>query len=313
MSAVPLASLVRAATLDAAYRASEAGRWGVSPATFAEAIGRAVGARFAGATPDDDAVHAFVATLHVGDVALACACAEGRAEAWDHFVLTFRPELYRAARAIAGEAGSRELADSLYADLFGLAEAGGERRSLFRYYHGRSRLTTWLRSVLAQRHVDTVRAGRRFTSLDGPEHSAADRLPAAPAPEPGHAAGMHAAAAAISEALAALEPPDRLRLAYYYVHDLTLAQAGRLFGEHEATASRKLERARKALRTGIEAALEQRGLSTADIDDWVAVSRRAWDAALGEALGVPAPPGRVAAADAPQGGAAPPFKGKRTP
>ena len=42
----------------------------------------------------------------------------------------------------------RELADSLYADLFGLDTRDGERRSLFRYYHGRAKLTTWLRSVL---------------------------------------------------------------------------------------------------------------------------------------------------------------------
>ena len=323
MNGASHASLVPAVTLDDAYARSGAERWGVTPACLSDAVGRAVRTRFGEGPADPGAVHAFVSTLHLGDLGLACACADGIGSAWDHFVLTFRPELYRAARAIAGDAGSRELADSLYADLFGLAEAEGARKSLFRYYHGRSKLTTWLRSVLAQRHVDLVRAGRRLTSLDDPEHPADTRLPAAPAPPPEYAAGMQAAAAAISEALAALEPQDRLRLAYYYVHDLTLAETGRLFGEHEATASRKLERARKALRTGIEAALEQRGLSTADIDDWVAVSRQAWDAALGEALGVPAPPGRAALADAPpgrppladapQGGAAPPFKGKRTP
>ena len=94
-----------------------------------------------------------------------------------------------------------------------------------------------------------------------------------------------------------------MRLAYYYAHGLTLAHAGRLFGESEATASRKLERARKNLRTGIEAELTARHLALSDVDDWVAVSRQAWDAALGEALGVPAP----------QEPGAPPFKGKRTP
>ena len=42
--------------------------------------------------------------------------------------------------------------------------------------------------------------------------------------------------------LDALAPRDRLRLAYYYVEELTLAEIGKLLGEHEATVSRKLER-----------------------------------------------------------------------
>ena len=76
-----------------------------------------------------------------------------------------RPGLYRAADAIAPGGNGRELADSLYADLFGLQSQGGERRSLFRYFHGRSSLATWLRAVLAQRHVDGIRTGRRFEPL----------------------------------------------------------------------------------------------------------------------------------------------------
>ncbi len=93
-----------------------------------------------------------------------------------------------------------------------------------------------------------------------------------------------------------------MRLAYYYVHGLTLAQAGRLFGESEATASRKLERARKTLRAGIEAALHRRRLGLGDVDDWAAVAKDAWDAALADALGV----------SAPQDAGPPSFKGKRT-
>ena len=314
------ASLVPAATIDEAYAAAGAARWGVARATLAEALAGAARARFgdAAAGPGPAAVRLFVSTLHLPDLALACACADGCAEAWDHFVLAFRPELYRAARAIAGDAGSRELADSLYADLFGVPTAGGARRSLLRYYHGRSKLSTWLRSVLAQRHVDTLRAARRLTSLDDPAHATEERMLAAPAPEPERAPRMRAAAEAVSEAINTLEPPDRLRLAYYYVHELTLAQTGRLLGEHEATASRKLEHARKALRARIEAALGTRGLASTDIDDWAAVARESWDAALADALGVPAPRPEAASSGASgagvaQGAARAPFKGKRTP
>jgi RNA polymerase sigma-70 factor (ECF subfamily) len=290
------------AALDRLVVRSGASRWGVPRAALIEAVGRAVSTRFAAATPAAGVMDAFVDGLHAEDLALACACACGSPEAWDHFVTTYRPELYRAARAMSDEATGRELADSLYADLFGLSEKDGVRSSLFRYYHGRAKLSTWLRSVLAQRRVDLARTARRLTSLDDPDHAAERTLPAAAPADPARAAVMRMAAAAVTAAVAALEPPDRFRLACYYVHEMTLAQIGRLAGEHEATVSRKLERARKTLRAAIEAALSERGVALADVDSWADVAREAWDAALADALGVES-----------QGPGVPPFEEKRMP
>jgi len=296
-----------AGAVDAAYRRSGGARWQVPPETFAAVIALSVRARFGdGAAASDGAIDAYIESLHVEDLALACACRDGHGEAWDHFVLTFRPELYRAARAIAGEQG-RELADSIYGELFGLTAEVGERRSLFRYYHGRARLATWLRSVLAQRHVDGLRAARRLVSIDDDERVAEPAHDPA-AVEPDAAARMRVAATCVSAALATLDAAARLRLAYYYVHGLTLAQTGRLFGEHEATASRKLEKARATLRSAIEQALAAQGLRAGDIESWGDVAAQAWDAALDEALGVARPAGVE-----PQGTARPSFKGKRTP
>ena len=59
-----------------------------------------------------------------------------------------------------------ELADSLFAELYGLVDGKGGERSLFRYFHGRSALKTWLRAILAQRHVDRLRESRRWESFD---------------------------------------------------------------------------------------------------------------------------------------------------
>lgn len=309
-----------AAAVDAAFRRSDGGRWDVSLAAFGEAVARSVAKRFGDARdrPSRDAVGAFIATLHAEDLALACACAAGHGAAWDHFVLTYRPELYRAARAIAGESAARELADSLYAELFGLSGADGSRRSLLTYYHGRSRLGTWLRSVLSQRHVDGIRAARRLTSLDDPDEGAPEPVATGATVEPDAADRMRVAALCVSAALAGLDAPARLRLAYYYVHGLTLAEAGRLFGEHEATASRKLEKARTALRRLIETALSERGVRVEDVENWGDVATQAWDAALAEALGVAAPgaadpAGTAAGRATPQESARPSFKGKRTP
>lgn len=208
--------------------------------------------------------------LHLEDLALACACERGNEDAWEHFVREFRPALYRAASAMAGDNG-RELADSLYAELFGLHEREGARQSLFRYFHGRSSLTTWLRAVLAQRHIDGVRSRRRLEPL--PEDDDPGTLVAA-RPEIDDEARRQAARVrdALAAATGRLVPRDRLRLAWYYVQEMTLAQIGRLCGEHEATVSRHLSRTRKALRADVEAQLRGAGLGPDEIDECFAVA-----------------------------------------
>lgn len=145
---------------------AHAEKWQLSAAAggpFSEALERSIEHHCSklSAAPDSHEAEAYLNSLHLEDLALACACAEGNEAAWEHFVCDFRPVLYAAARAIAGESAARELADSLYAELFGVSETGKERKSLFRYFHGRSKLSTWLRAVLAQRHVDALRAARR--------------------------------------------------------------------------------------------------------------------------------------------------------
>jgi hypothetical protein len=70
---------------------------------------------------------------------------------------------------------------------------------------------------------------------------------------------------AVSAALSALAPRDRLRLACYYQRQLTLAATGRILREHEATVSRQLARTRRALRAAVERDLIRAGLSPAEI------------------------------------------------
>ena len=156
---------------------------------------------------------------------------------------------------------ARELADSLYADLYGLDQRGGARQSLLRYFHGRSSLATWLRAVLAQRHVDRVRVDRRTEPL--PEELAGRASPAAADPDCVRFVDMLRSALEI--AVARLEPRDRLRLRCYYAQQLTLAQTGTLLKEHEATTSRQLARTRKIIRDGVEQELRARGLKDAEI------------------------------------------------
>ncbi|HWY27383.1 MAG TPA: sigma-70 family RNA polymerase sigma factor [Candidatus Angelobacter sp.] len=237
------------------------------------------GAPTAGELPEVKATNAYFESLRLADLALACACSAGNSAAWDHFVAQYRPELYRAARAIAGESGARELADSLYAELFGLREKGGQRKSLFDYFHGRSKLGTWLRAILAQRHVDDFRRTKKTDSLDDTDDGeqqielAAANTETDPEREK-YLVMMQATLAAILDALA---PGDRLRLAYYYVEELTLAQIGKLLGEHEATVSRKLERTRREVRQQVETALlKEKKLSEAQLRLCFEYAREQW-------------------------------------
>ena len=151
---------------------------------------------------------------------------------------------------------ARELADSVFGEMFGLEARGGQRRSLLDYYHGRARLSTWLRTVMAQRHVDALRTSARSVPLDD-EEGLADRVETQPLPNPRRTELVALAQRALDAAVAALDPRDRLRLRLYYGEGLKLAQIGRLVGEHEATVSRKLERARRDIRTRIERTLQQ--------------------------------------------------------
>jgi RNA polymerase sigma-70 factor len=231
---------------------AKAGRWRVSPERFGDVLARAVGKRFPGADASAAAVSAFLEQLHLEDLALAIACADGDDSAWEAFVSHYRAELARAAAAIAGPTQGRDLADSLFAELFGVDARGARHRPLFEYFHGRSRLSTWLHALLSQRHVDVVRASRRTSSLEALDRPDELVPVSAEPPDPDRARLVTALQHAFDAALAALEPADRMRLACYHVDGMTLAEIARLFKEHEATASRKLQKIRQGLRQHID-------------------------------------------------------------
>jgi RNA polymerase sigma-70 factor len=268
--------------------------WNLTAEQFQITLERSVERRFscAGAKtfPNLLAVEKYLGTLQTADLALACACSAGNDAAWEYFVATYRSQLHRAACAIAGESGGRDLADSLFGELFGLRESEGLRRSLFDYFHGRSKLGTWLHAILAQRHVDEFRRTRKMDSLDDPESEdgggIAQKLPArSGSSDPERERYLAMMQAAVEKALGALEPRDRLRLAYYYVEELTLLEIGKLLGEHEATVSRKIERTRQDVRRSVEAALrEEKKLSEAQVRRCYEYAREEWPFDLTRAL-----------------------------
>jgi RNA polymerase sigma factor (sigma-70 family) len=189
---------------------------------------------------------------HSADLELARLCAAGDEHAWETFVSEFRPVLYRAADALDPTQGARDIADSLYAELYGINNSGGERQSLFRYYQGRSSLATWLRAVLAQRYVDRVRVQQRMEPL--PDQEVPRR---SDDPDPDRARYVTLLRRALAAAVGRLTARDRLRLGCYYLQELTLVQTGRVMRESEATSSRRLARARQTIRRDVERQLRE--------------------------------------------------------
>ncbi len=245
-------------------------RWGLPQEAFAEGLLRSAKKRFGGAQPEPSEVEAYLKSLHLEDLALACACSKGIEKAWEFFIAHFRQDLRNAAGAMlrgsgrADDARAEELADSLHAELYGVrSTADGRRKSLFEYFHGRSQLSTWLRAVLAQKQVDMFRTSGRTVSLE------AEMEGEAPREFTGRAESVRADSdpdreryigrfdRALSAALASLTPRERMILACYYVDQLTLAEIGRLLREHESTVSRQLERMRRALRESVTQALQR--------------------------------------------------------
>lgn len=245
------------------HASAKAERWNVTPGCFREVLEASIGRAFAGRTPSARDIERYVFALHLEDLALATACATGDDAAWEHFILEFRPVLYRSAAALDPSGGARELADSLYADLYGLAERDGERRSLFGYFHGRSSLATWLRSVLSQRHVDAIRARRRLEPL--PDDESVSAATTTPVRDPDATRYQALIGQALAAGLERLAPRDRLRLGCYYAQQLTLAETGRLLREHEATVSRQIARTRRAIREDVEDSLRKEGLGSEQI------------------------------------------------
>jgi len=240
------------------YARSGADGFGISPEQFATLI-EEVATKSLPAAALAPAKIEFSKTLRLEELVLARACAAGNERAWEVFLLRYREKLYDIARQITREDSTgRELADSVYADLFGTRIREGNRVSRLTYYGGRGSLDGWLRTVLAQEYVNTYRKQRRMVSLD--EESEEGVQFAATVSEPVVVAYPRLENA-IDEALRALEAEERFILASYFLDGGTLAQIARALSVHESTISRKIEKLTKGLRKQIVKNLVRQGMS----------------------------------------------------
>jgi RNA polymerase sigma-70 factor (ECF subfamily) len=256
---VPDRSLDRALATEL-WRSCDAAGWGLTRDEFDQILLDAATAQNFGlpeaalATPKQQKT--FFHGLCVADLALARACARGNERAWEYFIAVYRQPLTRAAIAITGsETLGRDLAEQLYAELYGLNVREGQRRCPLLSYRGRGSLMGWLRTTLAQRHVDHYRRTRREEPIEEFDAPAPDPPPRTPPRE------LSLLERAIEQTVSARIAEERYLLAAYYLDGQTLLEMACVLGVHEATVSRRLHRAEKEIRKQILKHLQRSGMS----------------------------------------------------
>lgn len=211
----------------------------------------------------------FLDALHADELLLVVACERGDERAWEDLMGRFKATVLSAARgASAGEAEAEELAQSVWAELYGLrVREDGTLAGKLAYYSGCGSLGGWLRAVVGQLAVDRHRRSSKLVQTE--DASDFDRAAAVAAghdgwrpnapPDPESALAETEAARAVEKALAQsireLEDEDRLLVKLYYFDGLRLKEAGAVLGVHEATASRRLTRLHGDIRRRVEALL----------------------------------------------------------
>jgi RNA polymerase sigma-70 factor (ECF subfamily) len=219
----------------------------------------------------------FCRSLRLEELALARGCALGHDGAWEVFLTRYREKLYDSARYITKEDSSaRELADSIYADLYVTTTRDGQRVSKLSSYTGRGSLEGWLRTVLAQEWVNRYRKRKREVSLEEESEAGAQFTAQTPSEEK---QVRQPVVVATDTALADLSSEDRFILASYYLDKRTLAEIARTLRVHESTISRKVEKLAKTVRKKILDHLVKSGMSRRQAEEAMEFDVRDWPGA----------------------------------
>ena len=263
MSAGPRPAETLTPVIRELFEKSNGKRYGLSETDFCRILDQVAAKYLPGATPSEK--QKFWGELKLEELALARACARGLEPAWQVFLTRYREKLYDIARGITKEdSQGRDLADSIYGDLYGTTEKEGCRVSRLDFYMGRGSLEGWLRTVMAQEFINRYRKKKRLVSLE--EQTEEGVQFSSPDPDPVQLPDSRLAGA-IDEALGRLDAEDRLVLAAYYLDRRTLTEIGRMVGVHESTISRRLEKLLKGLRKQVMAGLVARGMNRGQAEE----------------------------------------------
>ena len=228
-------------------------------------------------------INKFMDEMQADDLCLIVACEQGDENAWTDLVERFTTTVRSAARSVSSnEDAAEELAQSIWAELYGLrVRDDGRRATKLAYYSGRGSLAGWLRAVVAQLSVDAFRKQSKLVQTE--EDTDLDRLArdASISETSTFAAGgvqnpeqsltnrftRENLQQALTQAVGELAAEDRLLVKLYYFDNLRLREAGVVLGVHEATASRRLTRIQTDLRKRVSQILvDERGWTKAEAE-----------------------------------------------
>ena len=216
-----------------------------------EAFGRHLGRCACGGGPESTA---SLAEIAAEDVYLACACAARARGAAAAFEARFGRVIRRAVSRVLDTADERQEAEQRAWQHLLVVE-GGDGPPRISQYLGRGPLEKWV-SVAAMRIAisfgRTESAERRLREKAIAETSGVD-------PEALFSKGelRDAFESAVTEALAALKPRERLVMKLFLVSGMTLDAIGKSLGITRQAVSKTLARARETIVERVDASVQQ--------------------------------------------------------
>ena len=225
-----------------------------------------------------------VARLHVEDLYLAWACAEGNADA----LAAFDAHMWPVVDAtLAGLRIDPAMRDDLTQDLRVHLIVGSDRGpGKLAQYRGQGDLGRWLRAATLRAAYRLVGKARRYVTLDETALAAVSVLDGDPALVLLKDHCRTEFKNAFAAALAGLPRRDRLLLKQHYLDQLTLEDVAALHKIHRSSAARWLAQARAALAS--EALREFRDrlrVSESEVESLVRLVRSQLDITLERMLG----------------------------
>jgi RNA polymerase sigma-70 factor (ECF subfamily) len=223
----------------AAYAAAAHARWPdlkVQPLDFA---------RYLGERAQDSLVPPL---KYAGDLWLACACVQGEARAFEHFMAEYGPVLQRlllrrgATRDLAADI-QQQLAERLL-----VADPSANRPAKIGDYRGSGALRSWVATAAAMLLVSLQRSARQ--RQEHPKPIDEDLWIGVSDPELDYLKQRHAGDVrkAILVSLESLSDRDKTLLSLYVGKRLNIDTLGTMYGVNRATAARWIAAARQALR-----------------------------------------------------------------
>ena len=221
--------------------------------------------------PADIAAEIALRRLHISDLYLACACAQGDLAAFAAFDERCLSQLDR----VLGKMGIDAIAiTEIKQDIRVRVLVGAGRRAEIVDFAGRGDLRGWVRVMAVRTALRRKIHARREVAID--QDDLAGRVVASGNPEREYLNGQYREEfkRAFESALRALPPKEQTLLRQHYVDGATLDDLARLYRVHRSTAAHQLARARvRVLEATRDQLMARLALTTQDLDS---VLRSIW-------------------------------------